>query len=272
MSDRGGLNEVSAVAAPDRHQANPARVYDYLLGGKNNYAADRRAGEELKKAKPDLVPNVLASRAFLVRAVRHLTGAAGIGQFLDIGTGLPASNPTHEVAQQAAPTAKVVYVDNDPAVLVHAQALLTSTGAGSCTFVEADLRDPEHILRLARDTLDFSRPVAVMLLGILYLITDEEDPYGIVRQLMAATAPGSYLLILHPASDIHADQAARAAGRYARRTGIAQTNRSHADVARFFDGLELMEPGVVQANRWRPIRDEDARPELSNWAGVGRKP
>ena len=263
---------MSAVPAPDSGQANPARIYDYLLGGKNNYAADRRAGEELKKAKPDLVPNVLASRAFLVRAVRYLASTAGIRQFLDIGTGLPTSNPTHEVAQQAAPAAKVVYVDNDPAVLVHAQALLTTTGDGSCSFVEADLRDPERLLHLARDTLDFRKPVAVMLLGILYLIADEEDPDGIVGQLMAATAPGSYLLILHPASDIHADQAARAAGRYARRTGIAQTNRSRPEVARFFGGLELLEPGVVQANRWRPARDEDARPELSNWAGVGRKP
>jgi hypothetical protein len=266
------------VAGTNRHTAGqedgpkPALVYDALLGGTTNFAADRRAARLLKNAKPDLVPNILASRRFLVRGVDYLTRDEGVRQFLDIGTGIPASDPTHEVAQRVNPAARVLYADNDPVVLVHAKALLDSTPEGACTFINADLRDPAGILEQARPTLDLDEPVAVMLLGILYYLTDAEDPYAIVRQLMAATVPGSYLMISHPASDLHAGAAAKAAGRYGELTGIPQTNRSHREVTGFFEGLELLEPGVVEANRWRPGPDDDPRPQLSNWVGTARKP
>ncbi len=251
--------------------ANPARVYDFLLGGKNNFAADQRAAKRLARDKPDLVPNVRANRAFLGRAVEFLAGGAGVLQFLDIGTGLPAMNNTHEVAQRVRPDARVVYVDNDREVLVHARALLTSTSEGTCAYVQADLRDPAGILAQAAETLDFTRPVAVMLLGILYMLPAADGPYEIVGHLMGATARGSYLAISHPASDVHAEQAARAAGRYGREIGVPQTNRSRQQVTQFFDGLELLDPGVVQANRWRPAPGDDVASELSNWCGVARK-
>src|SRR5262249_47980919 len=195
-----------------------------------------------------------------------------ITQFLDIGIGMPAANPTHEVAQRVTPAARAVYVDNDPVVLVHAQALLDSTPEGECAFIDADLRDPAHILAEARRTLDFTEPVAVMLLGILDYLTVADNPYEIVCQLMAATAPGSYLIIVHPASDLDAAAAAKAAARYGRLTGTVQTNRTRAEVTRFFDDLELLEPGVVPVNRWRHGPGDDPEIELSDWAGVARKP
>jgi hypothetical protein len=263
-----------ADTLPPGGAANPARIYDYLLGGTTNYDADRRAAERLMSVKPDLRANVRANRAFLGRAVRYLAGEGGIAQFLDIGTGIPAMNNTHEVAQQVNPASRVVYVDYDPVVLVHAKALLgmTMTAEGSVSFVDADLRDPAAILTKARQTLDFGKPIAVMLLGILYVIEEAERPHGIVGHLMEATAPGSYLCISHPASDLHAEEAARGAREYVRYTGIHQTNRTQAEVTLFFDGLEILEPGVVPANRWRPGPGDDTTEELSNWAVVGRKP
>ena len=269
MRVAGKSRRVDPLAQP---AANPARVYDYLLGGNTNLDADRQAAKLLIRAKPDLLPNVQANRRFLGRAVKHLAGAEGIWQFLDIGTGIPTMDNTHEVAQRASPAARVVYVDNDPAVLAHAHALLTSTPEGTTAFVQADLRGPQQILAQAAGTLDFAEPVAVMMLGILYLIEDTEDPYGIVTQIMAATAPGSWLVISHPASDVHGEAAARGARRYAKATGLSQTNRTHAGVTRFFDGLELAEPGVIQANRWRPDPGDDTGVTLSNWCGAARKP
>jgi O-methyltransferase involved in polyketide biosynthesis len=256
----------------ETESANPARVYDALLGGKDNYEADRRAAQELVGAKPDLPANVRANRQFLGRAVRCLATGERICQYLDIGTGLPTMDNTHEVAQRSRPDASVVYVDNDPLVLVHGRALLTSTPRGTVEFAEADLRDPAAIIGLATQTLDLARPVAVMLLGILYLIEDAAGPYEIVSRLMAATAPGSYLVVSHPASDVHAEEAALGAAAFQQATGIRQTNRSRAEVTRFFDGLDLLPPGVVQANRWRPGPGDDITRELSNWAGVARKP
>jgi hypothetical protein len=254
--------------------ANPARVYDFLLGGNTNYEADRQAARQLMTAKPDLVPNIRASRRFLVRVVHHVAAEAGISQFLDIGTGIPGPgmDNTHEVAQRASPAARVVYVDNDPIVLAHAHALLTSTPQGAVAFIEEDLHNPAGILRQAATMLDFAQPIAVMILGVLYMIEDDADPYGIVRQLMAATASGSYFVISHPASDVHAGEAARGARRYSQATGIRQTNRSRDEVTRFFDGLQIIPPGIVQANRWRPDALENPEAELSNWTGAGRKP
>jgi hypothetical protein len=262
------------AAAPG--QVNPARMYDYFLGGQTNYEQDRAAGERLIAAKPDLVPNIRASRKFLERAVTYLAAEAGVAQFLDIGTGIPAMNNTHEVAQRARPDAKIVYVDNDPMVLVHARALLRSAPAGTVAYVEADLRDPALILAQAGAVLDFGAPVAITLLGILYMIRDSERPYDIVARLMAATAAGSYLAISHPASDVHADGAAAGAEQFARATGIAQTNRGRAEVAAFFDGLDLVDPGdgrhgIVTASQWRPRQEDHPGRQLSVWAGVGRK-
>jgi len=256
----------------DTSVAHPARVYDYWLGGKDNFAADREAAERVLAVSPGLRFRVRANRAFLARSVRYLAGEAGIRQFLDIGTGIPSANNTHEVAQAAAPDSRIVYVDNDPIVLAHARALLTSTEQGATDYIEADLRDTHAILDRAASTLDFGRPVAIMLLGILHLIADSEDPYRIVTRLLDAVPAGSYLTISHPASDIHASQA-EAQRRYNERVSTPQTLRSHAEVCRFFDGLSLVPPGVVYVHTWRPDPGSDLPGDVASaHGGVGRKP
>lgn len=257
----------SKTASP----ANPARVYDYLLGGKDHRPPDRAAGKKLMAAKPHLRPNVQANRRFLARAVRFLAREEGISQFLDIGTGLPTMDNTHEVAQQVSPSARIVYVDNDPEVIVHAQALLTSTPEGATDYLQADLADPGLILAGAARTLDLSKPTAIMLLGILYMIPDEAGPYQIVATLADSLAPGGYLAISHPASDIHPEESAAGAKVYQRAIGIPQTNRTRDQVTRFFTGLDIFSPGVVPLNHWRPDPDEDTTAVLSSWAAVGRK-
>jgi hypothetical protein len=251
---------------------NPARVYDALLGGKDNYAADRAVADKLATAKPALRPNVRANRAYLGRVVRYLATEAGIRQFLDLGTGLPNLDNTHEVAQGAARESRIVYVDNDPVVLAHARALLVSTREGATDYLQADIRDPAAILEQAAATLDFSKPVAVMLLGVLYMIPDAELPYEKVGAYVSALVPGSYLAISHPASDVDAEAAAQAAREYDNSLPTTQTNRNRAQVTKFFDGLELLPPGVAQLNQWRPDPDdEDPGIEISSWAGLGRK-
>jgi hypothetical protein len=257
----------------DTRAAHPARVYDYWLGGRDNFAADRKAAEEVIAANPSILPDVRANRAFLGRVVRYLAGAAGIRQFLDLGTGLPAADNTHEVAQAVAPDSRIVYVDNDPIVLVHARALLASTSEGATSYVEADLRDPDKILRAAAQVLDFGQPVAIMLLAILQFIPDSDDPYGIVARLLAAVPSGSYLAISHPAKDIKAEMVAAATARYNARVVTRMTRRTHAEAARFFTGLDLVEPGIVQPHRWRPDAGQaPTSAEVSAHAGVGRKP
>ena len=253
--------------------ANPARVYDALLGGKDNFAADRAVADKLAAAKPALRPNVRANRAYLGRVVRYLAAEAGIRQFLDLGTGLPSLDNTHEVAQRAARDSRIVYVDNDPVVLAHARALLvSSTREGATAYLQADIRDPAAILEQAAQTLDFSKPVAVMLLGVLYMIPDADLPYETVDAYLDAVVPGSYLAISHPASDVDAEAAAQAAREYDNSLPTTQTNRNRAQVTKFFDGLELLPPGVVQLNRWRPDPgDEDPGIEISSWAGLGLK-
>jgi S-adenosyl methyltransferase len=255
----------------DTSVAHPARVYDYWLGGKDNFAADRKAAEAVIAAQPGIRFGVRANRAFLRRTVRYLAGEAGIRQFLDIGTGIPTRENTHEVAQAAAPDARIVYVDNDPVVLLHARALLASSPHGATHYIEADLRDPASILGRAASTLDYGRPVALMLLLILHLITDEADPYGIVSTLLDALPRGSYLVVSHPARDIQADAAAEAARRYNQLVSVPQTRRTHAEVCRFFDGLELLEPGVVQLHQWRPAGELVPPGAVSSHGGVGRK-
>jgi hypothetical protein len=254
----------------DTSVAHPARVYDYWLGGKDNFAADREAGERVIAAQPAILVGVRANRAFLGRAVRYLATEAGIEQFLDLGTGIPTANNTHEVAQAVLPSARVVYVDNDPIVLAHARALLTST-RGPTSYINADVRDTSAILKTAGRTLDFDQPVAVMLLMIMHLIPDSDDPYGIVRRLLDAVPSGSYLVLSHPASDIDTAAAARAAQRYNKLVATPQTRRSRVEVTKFFDGLDLLDPGVVQTDQWRPEPDADPGGKAPGYAGVGRK-
>ncbi len=267
------------AAAPvvdfDTSVAHPARVYDYWLGGKDNFAADREAAELAIQANPLVVPGVRINRAFLGRAVRYLAAEAGIRQFLDIGTGLPSANNTHQVAQSVAADSRVVYVDNDPIVLAHARALLTSTAVGRTAYLDADLRDPETILRRAAGTLDFSEPVAVMMLAILQLLPDADDPHAIVARVMASMPPGSYLVISHPASDIQPEAMAEMARRLnARQRAESQVCfRALADVTAFFGGLDLIPPGVVKPHEWRPDPGEKMPDhDVTAWCGVARKP
>ena len=253
--------------------AHPARVYDYWLGGKDNFAADREAAEAVIAVRPGIRRDVRENRRFLIRAVRYLAAEAGLRQFLDLGSGIPTSPNVHEAAQQAAPACRVVYVDNDPIVLAHARALLTSSDEGATAYLDADLRDPEPILRTAAQTLDFSQPVGVILVGVLHLISDDDKPAAIIDRLLADVRSGSYLVLTQPASDIDAQAVAAGAQRYNSRVATPQTRRSREEVARFFDGLELVEPGLVQPHRWRPDPDGPAPTgESSNWVGVARKP
>jgi SAM-dependent methyltransferase len=204
--------------------------------------------------------------------VRYLAGEAGIRQFLDIGTGIPTANNTHEVAQDVAPGCNVVYVDNDPVVLTHARALLVSGEHGRTHYIDADLRDTGHILAEAALTLDFSRPVAIMLMAILQHIDEAEDPYAIVNSLLDAVPPGSYLAISHPASDIETEAMANMAVRLNKLMAEKVTFRTRAQVARFFEGLELVEPGMVRVQEWRPASEIEAKSPAALWGGVGRKP
>jgi O-methyltransferase involved in polyketide biosynthesis len=249
-----------------------ARVYDYWLGGKDNFAADRELGEQTLQAYPNLVFSVRANRAFLARAVRFLAGEAGIRQFLDIGTGIPTANNTHEVAQRIAPEARIVYVDNDPIVLSHARALLKSSKQGACAYLEADLRDPDAILAAAAGTLDFSQPVAIMLIAVMHFIGDDAQASAIISRLTAACVPGSYMVISHVGGDIDTDQQTEMVRRLNQSVAEKATMRDRAGVTRLFDGLELLAPGVVRVSDWRPNSDLEAARPTGLWGGVGRKP
>jgi hypothetical protein len=255
------------------HLPHPARVYDYWLGGKDNFPADAAAAEQAIEAMPTIVDSARANRAFLRRAVRFLAAEAGIRQFLDIGTGIPTSPNVHEIAQEIAPRSRIVYVDNDPIVLVHARALLTSSPEGVTDYVDADLRDPGKILAAAGGTLDFRQPVALMLLTIVQLIPDADDPYAIVARLLDPLAAGSYLVLSQPANDVQQEGATAAAERLSRGMPAPVALRSQAEIARFFEGLELVEPGLVQVHRWHPDPDDtDLERKVSVVGGVARKP
>jgi len=257
----------------DTSVAHVARVYDYWLGGKDHFAADREVGDEAIRIYPDMRSSVRANRAFLRRSVGYLAAEAGIRQFLDIGTGLPSANNTHEVAQAIAPESRVVYVDNDPIVLAHARALLTSSPEGATGYLDADARDTGKILTAAGELLDFRKPVGVMLLAILQLIPDDDDPYRLVVQLMEAVPPGSFLVITHVAGGMEQTPGAlEAAARLSQLLPQRVSPRSQAQVATFFDGLELVEPGVVPVQQWRPASAEEAAARAALWGGVGRKP
>jgi hypothetical protein len=245
-----------------------ARVWNYLLDGKDNFQADRAAGNTVSEVFPGMVTLTRQSRQMLVRVVRYLANEAGIRQFLDIGTGLPTANNTHEVAQQAARESRIVYVDNDPMVLAHARVLLTSTPEGACDYLDADVRDPEAILTRAAKTLDFTRPTALMLMGILGLVADYEQARSIVSRLMAALPSGSYLALYDGADTDPAY--VEAIRRFNQSGAVPYTPRSPEQVLGYFDGLEVLLPGVVTVSQWRPDRADPA--EVACVGGLARKP
>jgi hypothetical protein len=257
----------------DTSVPHPARTYNYWLGGKDNYPVDREVGDQILAAMPEPDLRVLAriNREFLGRVVRYLAGEVGIRQFLDVGTGLPTTDNTHQVAQSVAPECRIVYVDNDPLVLVHARALLVGTPQGSTDYIEADLREPDKILRLAAETLDLDQPVALMLLGILDFVPDAEQPHAIVRRLLDGLAPGSYLVA---ACHLHSEPMDRAAAVWNERAATPITIRSIEEFTRFFDGLQLVEPGVVSEPQWRPDAGTlfAGRYMQDAYGAVGRKP
>jgi O-methyltransferase involved in polyketide biosynthesis len=256
----------------DTSVPHSARIWNYWLGGKDNYPVDRAAGDQTREVLPEIVEIARHSRAFLGRVVRYLTAEAGIRQFLDIGTGLPTVDNTHEVAQRIAPESRIVYVDNDPLVLAHAQALLTSAPPGATDYIDADARDPETILRAAARTLDFDEPVGVIMLGILPFIGDDAEAQGIVRRLMAAVPAGSHLAITHSTSEITGDRVVEAVRQWNEVAATPYHLRTPAQIAAFFEGLELVEPGVVSCPRWRPEPFEfGVTPDMDEFCAVGRK-
>ena len=256
----------------DTSVAHQARMYDYVLGGKDNYAADRAAADAWVKTDPGTVFTVLANRAFLGRAVRYLAGEAGVRQFLDIGTGIPTAGNTHEAAQRVAPEARVVYVDYDPVVLAHARALLTGGEAGATEYIDADLRATGMILERAGEFLDFTKPVAIMLMAILHAIPAADDPHAIVAELLNAVPSGSYLALTHLASDLLDHETRESLEGLSGRTMQQRiTARSREQVARFFAGADLVEPGIVRPEEWRPDPGTTETARSSLWSAVGRK-
>ncbi|WP_067821174.1 SAM-dependent methyltransferase [Actinomadura kijaniata] len=261
----------------DPSQAHPARRYNYWLGGKDNFAADRASAATVAEAFPTVHLSAIENRRFMQRAVTYLARDAGMRQFLDIGTGLPSAGNVHEIVQEIAPEARVVYVDNDPVVLVHARALLTGVRPDSLAYIDADLRDPDKIMSdpaLLR-TLDLDRPVTLLLVAILHFITDEEGPYEIVARLRERLAPGSHLVITHAARDHLTPERYAANVEANERSGVPFRLRSRAEFARFFEGLELLEPGITSVLDWRPDGARRRRPsveDVSMWCGVARVP
>ena len=247
-----------------------ARIYDYWLGGKDNFEADRKAAELAVAANPAITPGVRANRRFLGRAVRWMS-EQGVTQFLDIGTGIPSANNTHEVAQAVSPNCRVVYVDNDPIVLNHARALLTGA-PGTVAYIDSDARDTGRILAEAARTLDFSQPVGVMLIAILHCIPDEDGPGDLVDTLMGAVKPGSFLALTHPAIDQNPEAGARSQESLSRSLGMKVTYRTQSQVEGFFTGLSLRAPGVVPVQDWHPDSDLDRDSDPTGmWGGVARK-
>ena len=252
--------------------AHIARVYNYWLGGKDHFAADRAAGDATMAVYPGIQQSARANRAFLARVVRYLAKTEGIRQFLDIGTGLPTANNTHEVAQATAPDSRIVYVDNDPLVLAHARALLTSSKQGATAYLDADVRETGKILDQATDVLDFSQPVAIMLIAILHYIPDLAEARDIVASLLRAVPPGSFLAISHAGSDLFPHEIAE----FEKHLNEHLPNDRHVartreDVTLFFEGTGLLDPGVVPVSEWRPATAEEAAIPTTLWGGVGRK-
>lgn len=273
-----GRHVTESSAAPEELQSSKidtsvphsARIWNYWLGGKDNFAVDRQVGDQVRAVYPAIVENARASRAFLARTVRYLTGEVGIRQFIDLGTGLPTANNTHEVAQAIAPESRIVYVDNDPLVLVHARALLVGSPEGATDYIDADVRATERILTEAARTLDFSQPIGIVMLGILGNVPDYDEAQSIVKRLLDAVPSGSYLII-NDGTDTSDE--IREGARVSGGGGHPYALRSPEQIGRFFDGLELVEPGVVSAPLWRPDPDPAGPPKpLDSAGGVGRKP
>ncbi len=259
----------------DTNVSHSARVWNYWLGGNDNYRVDHEAGDQFASVLPSIVELARASRAFLVRAVRYLAGEAGIRQFLDVGTGLPTANNTHEVAQATAPECRIVYVDNDPLVLVHARALLTSTPEGVTDYVDADLRDPGTVLREAARTLDFTLPIALMVMGTIEHVMDLDEAYSIVNRLLDPMPSGSQLALYDPTTDgVHGEAMFEACRLWNESGGTPPVAvRSSQEIAHFFDRVELLDPGVVPVSFWRPDSSHVGTPiEVNTFGGVGRKP
>lgn len=266
MTEDPGLPADSKLDITVPHSA---RIWNYWLGGKDNFEVDRAAGDEVIAHIPDIPIGAKAERAFLKRIVQFLVQDAGIRQFLDIGTGLPSADNTHEVAQSLDPRCRVVYVDNDPLVMVHARALLVSTPEGISDYIEADLREPETILATARQILDFEQPIGLMLLGVVNHLMDDDVAYGSVAQLVQAMPAGSYLVLTHSTAEIHGEPMLRVMRETTERGGTPIRARTKVELERFFDGVELLEPGVVTCSRWRPDPASD-EPEVYLFGGVGR--
>ncbi|MEV5568875.1 SAM-dependent methyltransferase [Spirillospora sp. NPDC052269] len=271
---------MSAERAPrgiDPSKPHPARRYNYWLGGKDNFEADRVSGEAVASGFPTIRHAAIENRRFMQRAVRYLAEEAGIRQFLDIGTGLPSAGNVHEIAQEIDPASRIVYVDNDPIVLVHARALLTSSPEGATAYLDSDLREPERILAdpALSKTLDLTEPVALMLVAITHFLVDEDDAYGIVGTLVDALAPGSFVVITNATTDYLTDEGRAAVDEANQRSGIPFRNRSIAEFAKFFDGLEIIDPGVGPVTEWRPDAVQEHGPtveQVSMYGGVARVP
>ncbi|HEY2078866.1 MAG TPA: SAM-dependent methyltransferase [Streptosporangiaceae bacterium] len=256
----------------DPRTPNSARMWNYWIGGKDNYAADRAAAEAVMAAFPALPGIARHTRRFLVDVVQQLAAAHGVRQFLDIGTGLPTADNTHEVAQRVAPDSRVLYVDNDPVVLAHARALLTSTPEGKTEFIQADLRDTATILAQAARTLDFGQPVAILLLAVLHFISERDDPYAIVASLMGAVPAGSYLVIAHAASDIRPSATEEGFQIYNDRSPAQLTPRSREQIDRLAAGLDPVGPGVVPMSQWFEPGLLGSNADLTGYYGLLRKP
>jgi hypothetical protein len=261
-------NDEQQTPQLDTSIPHTARIWNYLLGGKDNFAADRAVGDQILLGQPDFAEKARLCRAFLARAVRYLAGEAGVSQFLDIGTGLPTANNTHEVAQSVRPESRIVYVDNDPLVLTHARALLTSKPEGVTSYIDADMYDMDLVLREAAGTLDFSRPVAVLFMGVLGHVGDDTVAQGMVRRALDAVPSGSYLA-LYDSVDI-TPEVIEAARIWNESAALPYYLRSEARLGQFFSGLEMVEPGLVQVTRWRP--EGEARDDVEQFGAVGRKP
>jgi O-methyltransferase involved in polyketide biosynthesis len=266
------MDDERVLPTIDTTVPHQARVWNYFIGGKDNYPADRAFAAEILRVYPGFEEVPRHARAFLGRAVRYLAGEAGIRQFLDIGTGLPTHDNTHEVAQRVAGDCRIVYVDNDPLVLAHARALLTSTPEGACAYLDADVRDPDAVLAGAAATLDLTRPVALMILGVLGTIRDDQEAHAVLRRLLDALPPGSYLAVEDGTRTVRPAAAAEAE-RVRDESGYDYELRTPERIARFFDGLRLLEPGVVSVSRWRPEPGPfDRPPEVDAFCGLARKP